>query len=412
VASVDANAKTVTLASPLAIAGMTGDVLVVAADPASRRAFARALEIDVLIRDGDLIKETFSGLTWNPDSSQPSYSRYYLTRINDKDTGSAFISLEPPATTGTGLENQPTTEDGYPLVLGGGDDGAPATAINLIGTDNGPGQRTGIEALRDQDDISLVAVPGVTDEAVQGALITHCELLKYRFAVLDGVVGVNDVSAIGRHRNNYDSKYAGYYVPWLETLNLETGNTLVVPPSGAVLGIYARSDNERGVHKAPANEVVRGITGLEIPFGTGEQDLLNPVGINAIREFVGRGIRVWGARTLTSDQEWKYINVRRLFIFMEKSIDRGTQWVVFEPNNEALWARVVETIEPFLIGVWKTGALMGTKPEEAFFVRCDRSTMTQDDIDNGRLVCLIGVAPTKPAEFVIFRIGQFTAKKS
>ena len=147
-------------------------------------------------------------------------------------------------------------------------------------------------------------------------------------------------------------------------------------------------------------------------FGDGEQDVLNPQGINLIREFEGRGIRVWGGRTLSSDQEWKYVNVRRLFIFLEHSIDRGTQWVVFEPNNEALWQRVTATIKSFLFGVWKSGALMGTKPDEAYFVRCDRTTMTQDDIDNGRLVCLIGIAPAYPAEFVIFRIGQFTASSN
>ena len=139
-------------------------------------------------------------------------------------------------------------------------------------------------------------------------------------------------------------------------------------------------------------------------------NFLNPKNINCIRAFQGRGIRVWGARTIApKGSEWKYINVRRLFLFLEESIDESTQWVVFEPNNEALWARVVQTISNFLLGIWKSGALMGTSPEEAFFVKCDRSTMTQDDIDNGKLIVLIGVAPTKPAEFVIFKIGQWTA---
>jgi phage tail sheath protein FI len=155
--------------------------------------------------------------------------------------------------------------------------------------------------------------------------------------------------------------------------------------------------------------VVRNITDVVLPFTAGEQDVLNPSGVNLIRDLTPRGIRLWGARTTTDDQEWKYVNIRRLFIFVEHSIDIGTQWIVFEPNSEALWARVVESITAFLIGVWKSGALMGTTPEEAFFVRCDRTTMTQDDIDNGRLVCEIGLAPVAPAEFVIFRIGQFTA---
>ena len=182
-------------------------------------------------------------------------------------------------------------------------------------------------------------------------------------------------------------------------------------PSGHLAGIYARVDVERGVHKEPANEVVRGIRfkdGFVRDVSKREQDLLNPRNINALRNFPGRGQRVWGARVLTSDASWKYINVRRLFIFVEESIDEGTQWVVFEPNDEPLWARVRATITNFLTTVWRSGALEGTKPEEAFFVKCDLTTMTQADIDNGRLICIIGIAPVKPAEFVIFRIQQKT----
>ena len=177
-------------------------------------------------------------------------------------------------------------------------------------------------------------------------------------------------------------------------------------------GIYARTDIERGVFKAPANEEVLGLIKLENNINKARQDVLNPENINALRFFEGRGNRVWGARTISSDPEWMYINVRRLFIYLEHSIDKGTQWAVFEPNNERLWANIRNTIEDFLLVTWKTGALMGTKPEEAYFVRCDRTTMTQNDLDNGRLICLIGVAPTKPAEFVIFRIGQWTADAS
>jgi hypothetical protein len=190
----------------------------------------------------------------------------------------------------------------------------------------------------------------------------------------------------------------------------------MMPPSGHMIGIYARTDTERGVHKAPANEVVRGILGLETIINKREQDILNPspVNINVIRDFraSGRAIRVWGARCITSDTAWKYINVRRLFIFLEESIDEGTQWVVFEPNDERLWARVRQSISNFLTRVWRDGALMGTQADEAFFVRCDRTTMTQDDIDNGRLIVLVGVAPVKPAEYVIIRISQYTAEAS
>jgi uncharacterized protein len=382
----------------------------VPADPAQRNAYVKTLEIDVLIYEGTTLRETFAGLSWNPTPNTEARRRYYVDRINDPDHGSELVAVtEPAVTLPADLSTQPTTGNGFPFALGSGTDGGALTDIDLIGRDDGPGKRFGIEALKERKDIALVAVPGVTEESVQAALLTHCELQKYRFAVLDGRRGQSDITAIQAHRNNYDSKYGGYYVPWLETLDLGTGSTILAPPSGYVLGICARVDTERGVHKAPANEVVRNILGVELPFTDGEQDVLNPTGVNLIREFEGRGIRVWGARTTTSDQEWKYVNVRRLFIFLEHSIDNGTQWVVFEPNTEALWERVRESIESFLFGVWKSGALMGTKPEEAYFVRCDRTTMTQDDIDNGRLVCLIGVAPAYPAEFVIFRIGQFTA---
>jgi hypothetical protein len=180
-----------------------------------------------------------------------------------------------------------------------------------------------------------------------------------------------------------------------------------VPPSGYLAGIYARTDSQRGVHKAPANEVIRGALDLKVSVTKGEQDVLNPLGINCIRAFPGRGIRVWGARTTASDTLWKYVNVRRLFLYLEESIEEGTQWVVFEPNDEKLWARVKQTITQFLTRVWKDGALMGSIPDEAFFVKCDKTTMTQDDIDNGRLIVLIGVAPVKPAEFVIFHIAQW-----
>ncbi len=177
-----------------------------------------------------------------------------------------------------------------------------------------------------------------------------------------------------------------------------------------MLGIYARTDIERGVHKAPANEVVRGLTRFEININKARNDVLNPEGINALRFFEGRGNRVWGARTMSSDPEWMYVNVRRLFIYLERSIDLAMQWAVFEPNNPRLWASIRGAVEDFLYVQWLAGALLGDTPEEAFFVRCDRTTMTQNDLDNGRLICLIGVAPVKPAEFVIFRIGQWTAE--
>lgn len=289
-----------------------------------------------------------------------------------------------------------------------------------LGVDsNEPRLRTGIHALRNIQDISIVAVPGQTTAGVQQALINHCENDRYRFAVLDALGPNRDTLVdVQNQRQRYDTKYAALYHPWLtipEPLpaNIVNIRQLPIPPSGHVMGIYARTDNTRGVHKAPANEVVRGITGLTRSLNKSEHDVLNPfpVNINVIRDFRlnNRGLRVWGGRCITSDSEFKYLNVRRLLIFIEASIDRGLQWVVFEPNAEPLWARVRRSISNFLTVVWRNGALEGTKPEEAFFVKCDRTTMTQTDIDSGRLICEIGVAPVKPAEFVIVRIGLWTA---
>ncbi len=209
----------------------------------------------------------------------------------------------------------------------------------------------------------------------------------------------------------FDSDYAAMYHPWLEVFDPLDKRNIFMPPSGAMAGIYARSDTERGVFKAPANEVVRGAVGLSSLYGKGEQDILNPKGVNLIRTFTGQGIRVWGARTASSNSLWKYVNVRRLFIFLEESIKANTNWVVFEPNDEQLWTRVKRTIEVFLTGVWRSGALAGSSQGEAFFVDIGRTTMSEDDIQNGRLICVIGVAPVKPAEFVIFRIAQKTSEQ-
>jgi phage tail sheath protein FI len=309
------------------------------------------------------------------------------------------------------------------FLSGGTNPPAGIVADTYIGQDDvDPDQRTGLQALRNENRISIVAIPGRSDQAVQQALIDHCELMRYRFCVLDSLPGSDRVRGAGineviAQRNLYDSRYAALYYPWFVIRNPNAGpgdlNTdLQIPPAGHILGIYARTDNERGVHKAPANVVVRGILALQRKLNQGEQDLLNPspTNVNVSRDFseIGRSRRVWGARCITSDTPWRYVNVRRLFIFLEQSMDEGTQWVVFEPNAEPLWARVRQSISAFLTSVWRDGALEGTKPEEAFFVRCDRTTMTQDDINNGRLIVLVGVAPVKPAEFVIIRVFQTT----
>ena len=269
------------------------------------------------------------------------------------------------------------------------------------------------------EDISIIAAPGAISQgsdsyaiAINNALIAAAETRRaYRIAVLDAPNAdmINDVIA---HKGNLDSSRAALYYPWVVGPNPLFGDDpkseeeIVLPPAGFVCGVYARTDVNRGVWKPPANEVVLGANRFSRIVHFGEQQLLNPMGVNCLRSMPNRGHRVWGARTTSSDPEWMYVNVRRYFLYLETSLDRGTQWAVFEPNGEKLWFNMRETVSDFLYNEWVNGALLGANPKEAFFVRCDRSTMTQNDIDNGRLVCLIGVAAIKPAEFVVFRIGQ------
>jgi phage tail sheath protein FI len=294
---------------------------------------------------------------------------------------------------------------------GGADDS------NALGTDDYEGKATdnrgeqGLEALKRDPyrDVSLVYAPSV-DGDVAKKIIGHCENLRFRFAVIDSAKGLASAGDIDPRSTLTDSQYAAFYYPWIVTNDPRTGSRKLIPPGGHVLGVYARSDTERGVFKAPANEITRGVLALEYDINDEVQDVLNPRGVNAIRAFPGRGIRVWGARTITSNALWKYVSVRRLFIFLERSIYEGTQWVVFEPNDDRLWARVIDTIRLFLRSQWRAGALFGRTEQEAFFITCDRTTMSQDDILNGRLICEIGIAPVRPAEFVIFRIFQNTAE--
>jgi hypothetical protein len=286
-----------------------------------------------------------------------------------------------------------------PVHTGGGRDGL------YIGRDGGPGARTGLKCFDEIDEIAIVAAPGQISPAVQDALLSHCETRKDRFAVLDSPETIT--GGVDKLPKPRDSKYGAYYFPWIQVYDPDKGN-IFVPPSGHIAGVYSRTDSERGVHKAPANEIVRGALGLKYNVSKGEQDLLNPKGINAIR-FMSGGIRIWGARTLSSDPSWRYINVRRLFIMVESSIERATQWVVFEPNDHRLWKRVQRTIASFLTLLWRNGALMGTSPEQAFYVKCDEETNPPEVVDAGQLVVEIGLAPSKPAEFVIFRIGQMAS---
>ena len=358
------------------------------------------------------VSEQFSGLTL-----ENIPGRYFFDQINNASKLISVSELPPPPPTVTHPFYFPSGVDGLHVLLDtAGDDGAVPIDDDYKGTDPGPGQRTGLNAMEDIDQISIIAAPGITSQRVQEALISQCELLKDRFAILDPAPKAGDVAPdltdIQDQRSLYDTRYAAIYYPRLLVYDPVTKVDISMPPSGHIAGIYARTDIERGVHKAPANEVIRGIRGLELTINKGEQDILNPSpnNINVLRDFrsAGRGYRVWGSRVITSDTDWKYVNVRRLFLFIEESIDEGTQWAVFEPNDEPTWARLRRTVSAFLTNVWRDGALQGRTPEEAFFVKIGLGeTMTQDDIDNGRLIMLIGVAPVKPAEFVIFRIGQF-----
>jgi uncharacterized protein len=274
----------------------------------------------------------------------------------------------------------------------------------VIGKDNGPGKRTGLFAFDPITDISIVCAPGVTDPAATDAILTHCERNRFRVAVLDAPETISKgIDSIPMPR---DSTMGAYYFPWIKMYDTELEQPVFAPPSGGVAGVYGRVDKLRGVHKAPANEIFNGAIGVKYPLSDAEQEFLNPKGINCIREFMGRGIRVWGARTFSSNSEWRYVNVRRLFCMVEKAIQDGTNWVVFEPNTRALWKNIVRNITAFLLRLWKDGALFGDTPEEAFFVRCDDELNPPDSIDAGYVICQVGFAPAKPAEFVIFKVSQ------
>ena len=320
-------------------------------------------------------------------------------------------------------QGRPTNVDFPNVQLQNGTD-VDATMVEYLDADDTKpiDQRTGLAGLNAIKGISIIGIPDevVLAADVTGPLISGCELLKDRFAVTSVKTVDQEQTPVATLRPPQDSTYGAYYYPWIRVSAPHTAQgNILVPPTGHVAGIYARVDVNRGVFKAPANEVVQGMITTDLSVNDkplrflvdkGTQDILNPKGVNVIRDFRadGRDIRVWGARTMSSDPLWKYINVRRLFIFLEQSIDRGTQWVVFEPNYESTWAAVRLSITGFLRTVWRNGGLAGTTEDEAFFVKCDRTTMTQDDFDNGRLICVIGVAPVKPAEFVIFQIFQKT----
>lgn len=363
-----------------------------------------ACGVDMAIHCGGQ-EENYPGCSLN--SSAPDYLIAVLEKSN---MASMTLNIPDKADDLLVLLGGSAEADSLRIELSGGLNGTmdSVNAGTFNGTDPGPGKRSGIEAYQEITDVSIMAVPGITDANVQAKLIAHCEELTSRFAVLDAPLSCTAVDELNRHRSAYDTSYAALYAPWVQVYDPLLKRPTFLPPSGSMCGIYARTDIQRGVFKAPANEVVQGCTGLSVSYNAAEQGKLNPNGVNLIRAIPSQGIRVWGARTCSSDGNWKYVNVRRLFIFLEESIRANTGWVVFEPNDEGLWSRVRGTISLFLETQRRNGALAGSTPEQAYYVEVGYNTMTQDDILNGRLICEIGVAPVRPAEFVIFRITQIT----
>ncbi|HEY9367707.1 phage tail sheath family protein [Streptomyces sp.] len=370
----------------------------------------------LLVRQGDKVVETYEA------STRKSVKGYLVTQARASKlievTEQRNAAQARPAAQTLALPDAPAAP-----AATGGSDVARLDPAEYVGD---AGARTGFAGLETIDEITMVAAPDLMSayqrgdidaegvRTVQLAVISHCEQMGDRVAVLDAPpeLSAQQVRTWRQDEAGYDSRYATLYYPWIRVFDPAAGRNTIVPPSGHVAGVWARSDAERGVHKAPANEVIRGAVDLELRLSKGEQDLLNPIGVNCVRAFPGRGIRIWGARTLSSDPAWRYLNVRRLFNYLEESILLGTQWVVFEPNDDRLWSSIRRNVTAFLTEEWRRGALFGRTAAEAFYVKCDRDNNPQESIDQGRVVCEIGVAPVKPAEFVVFRLAQFSDSTS
>jgi phage tail sheath protein FI len=342
--------------------------------------------------------------------------------INQVNVRSKVVRLQPnaiaEALVASGLQ------DGTVALAGG--EAAAAGTVDSGAVIGDAAKRTGFTAFETLEEITMVAAPDVVTaharglidldavKAIQTGILTHCELMGNRMAILDtpGGLTAQEASDWRMKTAGFDSKFGVMYWPWIQMFDPTTGKNASFPPSGHIAGLWSRNDDTRGVFKAPANEVVLGAVGVDYAPTRPEMDMLNPQGVNSIKSFPGRGIRVWGARTLSSDAEWRYVNVRRYFNYLEESILQGTQWAVFEPNDENLWGRIRRTISSFLVMEWRSGALFGATPQEAFFVKCDGENNTAESIDLGMVIVEVGVAPVKPAEFVIFRLSQFSGGTS
>lgn len=341
-------------------------------------------------------------------STDPKSSTYFKGAVNG---GSNLVTVDQPAQGVVPPTAAIALLDGTNGAAGS--DGAALVLADFQGSTVDPTNLTGLAALGALDDVSILCCP---DEGfiaprgtIAGQLQSQCETLMDRFAILQSLPNEGKPSGVAP---TVVSKYCAFYYPWLNVVDPTTDIVTLIPPGGHIAGIYARSDQEENVAKDPANEEILGIDSLQLAIDNGTQGILNPIGVNCLRYFKTQGNLVWGGRTTASDPDWKYISVRRLFIYVEKSIQEGTQWVVFEPNDTPTWNRVIRSVSDFLTGLWMQDMLQGATKDQAFFVRCDRTTMTQADIDNGRLIAVIGIAPVKPAEFVIFQIGQWTGGSS
>ncbi len=344
-------------------------------------------------------------------SIDASSANFFGRRLFDLDTGqsaSALVRLE--RATSSPLVDLAGTAG---FLEGGTDDDQSPGVDDYTG--EAAGNRVEIQGLRALEgdpyrDVALVYAPFPPRDstAILRQVIAHCEKARFRFAIVDAPEDASPLDLAPRATLR-DTSYASFNAPWIDALDPASSAPIVVPPGGHITGIYARVDRERGVFKAPANEIVTGALGLRFTIDDSQQAQLSERSVNAIRQFADRGIRVWGARTMGSDPEWKYVSIRRYVMFLERSIGEGTQWVVFEPNDSRLWERVKDSIRLFLRAQWREGALFGTTEDQASFVKCDRTTMTEDDIANGRLVCEVGVAIVRPAEFVIIRISHLTS---
>ena len=408
--------------------------------PAADRALGLPIAVESLEPDADLTLQVTT-----TDSDEDGPSPFNLSVLSEGEVVESFDNL----TLGKGDRNVATVVNGtstkikvdvlldakadlssqievlkpglYPL-----EKAAPApVAVNGRKFAGSESSRSGINGLAVAEDVTIVVVPdlvtaatkadGTLDlglwKAVQTSLISHCEQNGNRMAILDAPPGFSP-QQIKEWRSDvamYDSAYAALYYPWIKVENPIGTNgdaEVLIPPSGHIAGVWARTDETRGVWKAPANDTIRGCLDVEYSTTQNEQGVLNPIGINCIRTFGTRGIRIWGARTLASDTDWRYINVRRLFNMVESTIAEGTQWAVFEPNDVSLWEGVKRTLNAYLRGLWSVGALFGQSADQAFYVKCDAETNPPESIDQGLLIVEVGIAPVKPAEFVVFRIAQ------